>query len=80
MLPPISLPILSGDPPKAIKAAHPPEEPPGDKLVLSGFFARPQKEWHSSAMIACGRLVLQKGIAPASSKIFTVADVVFAVT
>lgn len=51
-LPPISDPQESGEPPKAIKAEHPPEEPPGDRLVLSGLRVSPQNDKHSKAMIA----------------------------
>lgn len=67
-LPPISEPQESGEPPKAIKAEHPPEEPPGDKLVFRGLSVSPQNDRHSKAMIACGRFVRQYTIAPASMR------------
>ena len=79
-LPPMSLPMERQDPPKAIRAEHPPELPPGDKAVLSGFTQCPQNEWHSSAMMACGRFVLQNTIAPSDSRIVTRLDVSVAIS
>ena len=41
MLPPMSLPIPMTEPPPAMRAASPPEEPPGPRVGSSGFTVRP---------------------------------------
>jgi hypothetical protein len=41
MLPPMSVPIPRHDMPAAMAAASPPDEPPGVRAKLKGFFVRP---------------------------------------
>src|SRR5438309_2302323 len=41
--PPRSVPRPNGDPPAAMMAACPPEEPPGERVGSSGWFDRPYR-------------------------------------
>ena len=41
ILPPVSLPMSSGEPPEAMMAAAPPLDPPGILVKLYGLLVRP---------------------------------------
>src|SRR6185295_2392788 len=67
MLPPLSVPKPSGDPPKATIAASPPLEPPGVRPRSHGLFVRRNSGLsHSLNHISCGRFVLPSSTAPAA--------------
>ena len=65
MLPPISPPTPIRDPPPAIRAASPPEEPPTPRPGLCGFVVAPKMGLDVSQLImVCGTFVFTKGTAP----------------
>ena len=70
--PPVSEPNESAAKPAATAAAEPPDEPPGTRVVSSGFFVAPNAEFSVDEPIAnSSRFVLPTGIAPASCSIDT---------
>lgn len=65
ILPPMSVPIPSIDPPAAIRAPSPPDDPPGPRFVSWGFKVRPYIGFeHSNVIMVWGTLVRTKGTAP----------------
>lgn len=65
ILPPMSVPIPSIDPPAAISAPSPPEDPPGPRFMSWGFKVRPYIGFeHSKVIMVWGTLVRTKGTAP----------------
>ena len=74
MLPPMSVPIPSGDMPEAMAAPSPPDEPPGVCFVLQGFALWPKTGLRLSAKRpSCDRFVRPMMIAPASRRTVTIA-------
>ena len=70
--PATSVPTPSAEPPTAISAASPPDEPPGLRDASYGLSAQPQIALSDSGIISsCGTFVRTKGIAPAARSTLT---------
>ena len=68
----LSEPHPKGVPRRVMRAASPPELPPGVCAELNGLELMPKMGLeHSKARRACGTLVLQNGIPPAWRKSLT---------
>lgn len=71
----MSVPIPKGDPPNAMRADSPPEEPPDVNFLFRGFKVLPKTLFTVSAIIiAVGTFVLTYKIAPASLSMSTIVE------
>src|SRR5438045_1203861 len=72
MEPPVSEPIAIGANPAAVAAAEPPDEPPGTRVVSSGFLVGPKALFSVDAPMAnSSRFVLPIAMVPAACSFCT---------